>query len=519
MLRLMAVDDEWIEREGLKKIIANECPGADVVAEAANGRQAIETALEAEPDIILMDIKMPGIDGVEAVTEIKKNLPNTRFIMVSAFDTFEYAKNVMQQGVKEYLLKPSRKQEVVAAVRRVEREIVEESRQVAEKQYLERQFNKALKFMQSEWALSMLVDHMQDLDLTEWSELLDINITCGYAMVIDFRQANDRDKSFAWVKEYIRNHSKDVQLFSPNHEEKLPVFFLSDQLTGTDKSEFLSYVLPFVRNLLHQFEKQTGIRMHVGIGTPYASTDEMNRSYHEALHALEHIKSSDQVTYLFADKNNHHQSPEVYAFKREKELLDAVKNGDISTALEQYSLYLKDQQVDGLGILTAKMNELFIIVTRMMNDMGIQAERFDHFSHFHSYSELEEKCVHELRRMVEKVNTWRAVHAKGKLGSAMDYMKEKYANPLTLEEVAAHVDLSPYYLSKLFKEKKGVTFIEYLTGIRVGKAKELMNDPVHSLKEICFKVGYKDPNYFSRVFKKKVGRSPNQYRKQAQFKK
>ncbi|WP_085507134.1 response regulator [Thalassobacillus devorans] len=223
MLRLMAVDDEWIEREGLKKIIANECPGADVVAEAANGRQAIETALEAEPDIILMDIKMPGIDGVEAVTEIKKNLPNTRFIMVSAFDTFEYAKNVMQQGVKEYLLKPSRKQEVVAAVRRVEREIVEESRQVAEKQYLERQFNKALKFMQSEWALSMLVDHMQDLDLTEWSELLDINITCGYAMVIDFRQANDRDKSFAWVKEYIRNHSKDVQLFSPNHEEKLPV--------------------------------------------------------------------------------------------------------------------------------------------------------------------------------------------------------------------------------------------------------------------------------------------------------
>src|SRR3954468_19405511 len=127
-----------------------------VIGEAQNGRIAIEMAQEHRPDIIFMDIKMPGIDGVQAVKEIKKFDQGIRFIMVSAFNTFEYAKEVMQQGVKEYILKPSRKQDILAALDRVSSDILEESKQREEQQNLRENLDRAVSIAQKEWVSTVL---------------------------------------------------------------------------------------------------------------------------------------------------------------------------------------------------------------------------------------------------------------------------------------------------------------------------------------------------------------------------
>lgn len=115
-----------------------------VIGEAPNGRKAIEMAREHKPDIIFMDIKMPGIDGVQAVKEIKSTDPGIRFIMVSAFNTFEYAKEVMQQGVKEYILKPSRIQDILESLQRVSAEIFEERKSMKEQQNLRENLDRNL---------------------------------------------------------------------------------------------------------------------------------------------------------------------------------------------------------------------------------------------------------------------------------------------------------------------------------------------------------------------------------------
>jgi two-component system, response regulator YesN len=96
---------------------------------------------------------------------------------------------------------------------------------------------------------------------------------------------------------------------------------------------------------------------------------------------------------------------------------------------------------------------------------------------------------------------------------AKEYIDEHFAEAITLEEAAEHVGLSPYYFSKLFKDRFGITFIDYITEIRIKRAKELMENPDVSVKEVCYTVGYKDPNYFSRVFKKYTGLTPSEYRK------
>jgi two-component system, response regulator YesN len=135
-LKILIVDDEVLERKALTKIISNYSEDAAVICEAPNGRLAIEMAEAHRPDIIFMDIKMPGIDGVQAIKEIRKFDASIRFIMVSAFNTFEYAKEVMQQGIKEYLLKPCRKQDILVSLERVIAEIMEERKHREEQQSL-----------------------------------------------------------------------------------------------------------------------------------------------------------------------------------------------------------------------------------------------------------------------------------------------------------------------------------------------------------------------------------------------
>lgn len=271
LIKVIIVDDEVLERRALAEIISKEFNEIEVIGEAANGRIAIEMAKEHHPELMLMDIKMPGIDGVEAVKQIKKDLPDTKFIMVSAFNTFEYAKEVMQQGVKEYILKPSRKEDIIESVRRVLEEIKEELKQKAEQSELQTQMNRLI-------ALS--------------------------------------------PKERLAS---------------------------------------------------------IGMAKP---------------------------------------NPDA----------------------------------------------------------------------------------------------WKDNHTKAIMEKAKAYIEENFKESLTLEEVSKYVELSPFYFSKLFKEQFGLTFIDFITTVRMDFAMKEMADASKSLKEICYTIGYKDPNYFSRAFKKHTGRTPSEYR-------
>ena len=187
LLKILIVDDEVLERTALTKIINRSSMDVIVIGEAPNGRKAIEVAMEHRPNIIFMDIKMPGIDGVQAVKAIKKIDPGIRFIMVSAFNTFEYAKEVMQQGVKEYILKPSRKQDILAALERVSSEILEESKQREEQQNLRQNLDRAVSIAQKEWVSTVLVNQVQDITFDEWGQLLGVEITSGYIMLFSLR--------------------------------------------------------------------------------------------------------------------------------------------------------------------------------------------------------------------------------------------------------------------------------------------------------------------------------------------
>ncbi|MDR7238493.1 response regulator transcription factor [Neobacillus drentensis] len=524
MLKILIVDDEILERTALTKIINSSSKDVMVIGEAPNGRIAIEMAMEQRPDIIFMDIKMPGIDGVQAVKAIKKINPGIKFIMVSAFNTFEYAKEVMQQGVKEYILKPSRKQDILSALERVSGEILEECKQREEQQNLRENLDRAVSIAQKEWVSTVLVNQVQDITFDEWSQLLGLEITSGYIMVFSLQPSGMTELSssekmnwYLWLKDTLKSVvMKQEMMVGPLTDSQVPVLFLCKK--AAEKVHFKTTAQGVIDGMSGFFRKQLyNGELRIGVGLPYNYAHELNKSYHEALMALQHLVKTPDRKYLFAVKQGSAELPTSSGvLEIEKKLLEAVRQGDVNQVLfifESFATMLEDDKNIKGSLVKKSFDELFILISRMLHELGISYERIPAVEETEDIMTIFEKGKAHLLAVVHHVQVWRNDHAKGMLYKAKEYIETHYADSITLELVAEYVELSPYYFSKLFKDRFGMTFIDYLTEIRIKHAKAEMVDPGKSLKEICYSIGYKDPNYFSRVFKKHTGLSPTEFRK------
>lgn len=523
MLKVLIVDDEVLERKVLTKIINGFSEDVIVIGEAPNGRLAIEMTIKDRPDIIFMDIKMPGIDGVQAVQEIKKIDSSIRFIMVSAFNTFEYAKLVMQQGVKEYVLKPSRKQDILESLQRVSLEIREERNRINEEKSLRRNLDRAVSIAGKECINTLLVSQVNDFNFDEWGELLGVEITYGYMMLFSIHEVvepeqfrNDKQTWYLWLKDTLNLVVKKYELMlGPIIDTQVPVLFLCRKMT--EKVHFKTNAINIIEEINQLFQKEfLYAELRVGVGLPYMYASELYKSYNEALTALQQLLKMSNQKFLFG---NHEEGSEISSstdvLEAEKQLLDALRQGDVnqvSIIYEQFVRRLSIRQTNSEKI-SKSFDELFILVSRMLHDLGISYEQTPSINQLEDLKTLYEKGKSYLLSVVHHVQDWRNNHAKGMLQKAKEYIEKNYSESINLELVAEFVELSPFYFSKLFKDRFGMTFIEYLTEVRMKQAKTEMQGGGKSLKEICYSVGYKDPNYFSRVFKKNTGLSPSEFRK------
>lgn len=215
-----------------------------------------------------------------------------------------------------------------------------------------------------------------------------------------------------------------------------------------------------------------------------------------------------EVAYAFPTET---RNEEFLSLEKEKELIDLIKMGDRQHVLEVFELYVSELESQSEQKAERMLEELWIVVSRALYEIGIQTDPYT-FQQNGSYDQMIAATRQYVVESAELVQAWRNSHTKGYLLKAKEYITEHFHKTITLEEVAEYVELSPFHFSKLFKEKYGVNFIDYVTDLRIEQAKKEMLNTNKSLKEICFSVGYKDPNYFSRVFKKKTGVAPTAYR-------
>ncbi|RKL65411.1 hypothetical protein CR203_20920 [Salipaludibacillus neizhouensis] len=518
-MKVMIVDDEAIERQVLKRILEKEIPGIIVNGEARNGRIAIEIAEEFKPDIIFMDIKMPGMNGIEAIKEIQQSLPKSKFIMITAFDTFEYAREVMQKGVREYLLKPAKKQDVLDAYYRMEEAIKREIEEREKRDNVKKEYDKVLAISQKEWIASSIMDHVLEISFEDWSDLLGLRVNTGQMVVFSFNDTigkQQRQFYYNWLKQTIKRGS-ELFFVGPMIGEKIPVLFLCESRIGKER-QVKAVTIQNVRNFIHQFytaqEKRTGIK--AGIGKPFFIESDFSSSYNEALVALGQVRDQEGPPYQYGvvgQKEIANQFP----LDREKLIMDGVRNGNEQEALTAFEVYIFELKGEGFSLLELhqKMEDFMIVLRHTLKELGIDSKRRFQSTGITGNEELIVLCKEYIQYLIMEIMNWRMAHSQYSLIEVKDYIKENYDKNLTLEGVAEQLGLSPFYFSKLFKEKFQITFIHYLTDVRMNKAKDMLLQRDQSVKEVCFLVGYKDPNYFSRVFKKNTTFTPKEFKEKA----
>ncbi|MFV2047644.1 response regulator [Metabacillus litoralis] len=484
-MKIIIVDDELIERKAMKKFITESLTHMEVVSEAANGRIAIEQARLHKPDIMFMDIHMPGIDGLEAIRQILAELPQTKFIMVSAYNSFEYAKEAMKQGVKEYILKPSNKQETLESLLRVEKEI-KEARQIEEQ--TKQQLNETEKLVKQQ-LITAITQNEITADTEQMYRSLYPNAQMGFFQVITGCDITTLSNTL--------KHKTDLPHIIKAQGDKQTVLFLSEKKSA---HHLKADALNLARALSHELPSDTNI----GIGSPFAELDKLSISYQQALLASTQLTKETSVSYGFPLLNEKEDST---AKKLEKSIQNEITAGRVDQATDYFHLYYDHltKQFDQNEKVTQHIREWAIKIKQAIEEEGINLRDLPILQ-----ANTKDDFIHLLRQFGEKI----ILQGEGNdaISKAKTYIHDHYKESFSLEDVAAYVELTPTYFTKMFKEQTKTTFIDYVTDYRIEKSQELLLQTNLSLKEIAYEVGYKDPNYYSRVFKKVTNLSPKQFR-------
>lgn len=469
-MRILIAEDELLERKAMKKFLQKNFKDLEVVGEAENGRKAIELAKEKRPHIIFMDIKMPGINGLEAIEQIHASQPTIKFILVSAYDTFDYAKQAMQFGIKDYILKPGKKEEIVKALFRLSKEIHEEQKLLVEK----RQSRQLLE----DRLIGDLIEGHIHVELRELQESLYPHFKSGYFIVFEGEKNDEIHK----IKEELEK--SDVRAFLLKEQSGHIIALILD-----DHIEEKANQLRLARRLSLAFKNE----LYIGVGEIQTLFEKLPVSYREAYEACYRLRIDEKCTYGFLQENN----VDRQNTKQIDQLLEKVEQGKTREALDIY------QQSYPL-LNRAEKEKLYIAIQNVLAKWNVASlehsiSSLNSVEDWHAYLTIACMKISEIH------------HSKQSMMKAKMYIEDHYAENLTLENVAASVQLSPNYFSNLFKEEFEETFIEFLTRTRMIQAKLLIEKNSYSLKEICFKIGYKDPNYFSRVFKRYYQLSPKHF--------
>ncbi|WP_170140685.1 response regulator [Oceanobacillus arenosus] len=466
-MRILLAEDEFIERKAMRKFIEENFPAIEVVGEAENGRKAIELAAATSPDVIFMDIRMPGINGLEAIEKINAGNPVIKFILVSAYDSFDYAKEAMRFGIKDYILKPGKKEEIVKAILRVQKEIeAEKIRQLERIQTLE--------LRQERLITELMHAPLQDSTIITLKALFpEIQSACFFVVKRAGKSAVEEGLEKEATYRFIARQVEDVVVVC---------LVASEVLHRTD-----------VLQLAIRLQRKIGDSVYIGIGSPAILLEELPKSYVEAYEASVQLAADGKRRVGFLPAEKIQQIDDDVISRMEA----IVEKGQQEEAIQMFQKYQRKLSPDNKEELYMRLKNGLVI--RNIVPPSIAFSSMQTNQDWHTFLHL---CCSKMKEFYQ---------SKSIIEQAKKFIHAHFQEAITLENVAASVNLSANYFSNMFKQAFGMNFIEYLTMIRMQKAKGLIEENTYSLKEISFMVGYKDPNYFSRVFKKHYRESPKQF--------
>lgn len=522
MYSVFLVEDEIVVREGIRNSIPWASTPYSLAGEAPDGELALSMMKDLKPDILVTDIKMPFMDGLELSRVIRKTQPWVKIIILSGHDEFSYAREAISIGVEEYLLKPVSSLDMIACLDKVAIKIEEEKKSRLSLENLLLQVRSTSGFLREKWLCELAGGFVNTGDAVERAREFGIDLIARAYLVavVELETEASRYADFAAVKliaNSLVEDREDVILFARSMDTLVLLF----KHTGSDSLEDTVYALS--QAVKHEVERKTGCRVAIGIGCMVERIAEIPRSCAEAEKALQHFsRTGRRVIAGVADIESFNESDLVRLDGDPiAQRLHFAKRGDIPGIVSHYMEILGDKPIQSSLLGYYLLGDIIVATAKLVEELGGKMQEL-----FPSMLKQEriarivasrDAFSQALTELLDGLIDFRDSIVTGKYHSmiqkAKHHIESDYASQdISLHSVAAVVNVSPNHFSTIFSQETGGTFIEYLTHVRIAKAKQLLLTTSLRSTEIADATGFSDPHYFSFIFKKNTGVSPKEFR-------
>lgn len=530
MYKLLLVDDEEDVREGVTQEIDWTSYGFEVIGKVENGKEALDFIERCVPDVVVTDIKMPFMDGLQLSEEIRKRFPIMKIIILTGFDEFEYAQKAVKLQIDEYVLKPFSAQELIDVLVKVKSQIDEEAAQKENIQLLMEHYQKSLPVLREVFLASLITRKLPQIEIREKAGNYNVHLDGDGFVVsvvsmdqpVEHEGHADRELPLIAVKQIAEEVAQKHQLGIVFHHNDHVVLITVHPNRERDAvlSKTLS-ALEEIRQTVQTFMKFT---VTAGVGAVTNDVTDIAYSYEESVLALDYrvVLGNNRVICI---DDVEKRCVETVRFDELKEhaLIRCIKVGtvqelqeiveDLFRGIADAPVSIKDYQIYLLEILTTILKVAKSANLDVDEVFGENFHVFTEIQKFHTLHEAKNWMIGICTKIMNSIASDRQCTYKQLVAQAIEYAKNHYhENDISINKVCSHLHISPGYFSSIFKKETKTTFVNYLMQIRMEAAKELLRTTDLKTFEIAEKVGYSDPNYFSFSFRKMFGISPKEYK-------
>ena len=535
-IKVFLVEDEMVIRRGIKNSIDWEKEGYIFCGEASDGELAYPMIIKEKPDILITDIRMPFMDGLEPCKLVKKELPNIKILILSGYDEFDYAKEAIRLGVTEYLLKPISSGKLLEALNGVSESIrrEKEDKDLVRK-YME-EMRENTEHEKQKFFEQMIAGNLSMADALETGKKYEMNLSAGMYNLLLFRftLGEENRKSGELLGEAEYAIEKLTERLEYVFEFQRGVEGWAFLLMADNEEQMSERVKELSKDLEEIMKNYSTIAYFGGIGQPVARLRELEESFREAERALaarftmelnriisvEDIRMAQNVDTL--------DDIEITSFgeiEKTRTMLEKFLNNGAEDEIDEFvDVYINELPEENLKSVLMRqyiiMDAYIVMMSFCEKIEGIEGEmqaQSEELKNSMKTSQTLEEIKNYIRMLLKKIigvrDTISGRRYSDIIEIAKDQIRKTYmSDEISLNTIAAEVGMSPSYFSSIFSKEMGKTFVEYLTEIRMDRAKELLMCSSMKTSEIGYEVGYKDPHYFSYIFKKTQNCTPKEFR-------
>lgn len=506
--KVLIVEDEKEKARGIAYLVEKYNPECTPILLAHDGREGYEKAAKEQPDIILTDIRMPVMDGLEMIRALREADSPAEFIVLSGYAEFCYAKKAIELGVRDFITKPVDEEELSKTLNKV-------CKEVAERRETEDSLSKLNDDMRN-YALQNFLTGGTDSQYKVGEYLKQMGVLEEYGqytcMVIE------------WAEE-LSDFSIEEGMISENEAFLYSVKMGKAQMAVVVGAKSID--IEKKKKLVRQYiikEEQEPFNISIGVGSSYKDYSQLPKAYEEACVALNYriLKGSGTVI-LFEKLYDMENRTDLLTEKETEQLKDRIDRFDqegfhiavkgiFNRALSENNLSLPELQKLSLNIVLIGLHNIPTAQLQMNEYFGKNLFTLKSIEKFKTMEQLENWIMNMVSSMNEVMLKDSVPKKKDVIVEAKEYIRQNYNQNITLNDISKQFYINPYYFSQLFKKKTGMTYQKYLTDYRVDRAKKLLAETELKIYEVCRLVGYSDANHFNQIFERAEGMKPSEYR-------